>query len=70
MSIFNLVDLLHSGNRFTWTFCNLLLRIFKVFWFNKNETTIINNTITISESEIFNADLIKFHGVSHKGTFK
>ena len=67
MSIFNLVE--HSGNRFIWTFCNLLLRIFKVFWFNKNETTIINNTIMISESEIFNAELIKFHEVSHNGTF-
>ena len=49
MPIFNLVELLHSGNCFIWTFCNLLPRIFKDFWFNKNETTIINNTVTISK---------------------
>ena len=69
MSIFNLVELLQSGNRFIWTFCNLLPRIFKAFWFNKNGITIINNTVTISKSEIFNAELIKLHGVSHNGAF-
>ena len=68
-SIFNLVELLHSGNHSTWTFCNLLPSIFKVFWFNKNETTIINNIVTISKKEIFSAELIKFHGVSHNRTF-
>ena len=69
MSNFNLVEHLRSGNRFIWTVCNLLPRIFKVFWFNKNETAIINNTVTILKSEIFSAELIKFHGVSHNGTF-
>ena len=69
MFIFNFVELLRSGNRFIWIFCNLLPRIFKVFWFNKYETTIINNTVTISKSEIFSAEFIKFHGVSHNGTF-
>ena len=69
MSIFNLVELLRSGNSFIWTFCNLIPRIFKVFWFNKNETTIINNTVMISKSEIFSAELIKSHGVSPNGTF-
>ena len=58
MSIFNLVELLHSGNHFIWTFCNLLPRIFKVSCFNKNETTIMNNTIMISKSEIFSAEMI------------
>ena len=69
MSIFNLVELLHSRNSFIWTFCNLLPRIFKVFWFNKIETMIINNNITVSKSDIFSAELIKFHGVSHNYTF-
>ena len=69
MSIFNLVELLRSGNGFIWTFCNLLPKIFKVFWFSKNETTIINNNVTISKSAIFIAELIKFHVVSHNGIF-
>ena len=43
-----------------WTFCNLLPRIFKVFWFNKNKATIINNTFMISKSEIFGEEWIKF----------
>ena len=37
--------------------------------FNKNEIMIINNTVRIWKSEIFSAELTKFHGVSHKGTF-
>ena len=65
MSVFNLVELLRSRNCFIWTFCNLLPRMFKVFWFNKNETAVINNTVTISKSEIFSAELIKFYN----GTF-
>ena len=69
MSIFNLLELLLSGNRFIWIFCNFLLRIFKVFWLNKNEPMIINNTITISKNEIFSTELIEFHGISHNGTF-
>ena len=66
---FQFGGVLHSRNSFIWTFCNLLPRIFKVLWFNKNETMIINNTITVSKSEIFSAELIKFHGVSHNCTF-
>ena len=58
MSILNLLELLRSENRFICTFCNLLLRIFKVFWFNKNETMIINSIVMILKSEIFSAELI------------